>query len=100
MYAFRALRRQYDGHRHQYDGPDDAATVSSRLYNDLAMETDLLFRISAMYPRKPWVVGGVAVAFCIEFGVNAWLLSHGIGTCAILEVCKISAHETIGSRYT
>ncbi|KIP04246.1 hypothetical protein PHLGIDRAFT_203488 [Phlebiopsis gigantea 11061_1 CR5-6] len=38
----------------------------------------MLLRVSAMYSRKPMVIGGVAIAFGIEFGVNAWLLSHGI----------------------
>lgn len=35
------------------------------------------FRVTAMYSRKPDVVWGVAVAFCIEFSVNAWLAAHG-----------------------
>ncbi|GJE97687.1 hypothetical protein PsYK624_139080 [Phanerochaete sordida] len=38
----------------------------------------MLLRVSAMYNRKPLVVGFVAAAFCVEFGVSAWLLSHGI----------------------
>lgn len=43
------------------------------------MTIALLSSVSAMYSRKPVVVAGVAAAFCVEFGVNAWLLSHGIG---------------------
>ena len=38
-------------------------------------------RIYAMYERKKAVVVFVAVIFCVELGVNAWLLTHGVGTC-------------------
>ena len=33
-----------------------------------------------MYERKKAVVVFVAVIFCVELGVNAWLLTHGVGT--------------------
>lgn len=32
-----------------------------------------------MYSGKPFVGRVVVVAFCIELGVNAWLVSHGEG---------------------
>ncbi|KAI8986078.1 hypothetical protein BD414DRAFT_515138 [Trametes punicea] len=40
----------------------------------------MLLRIYAMYERRKPVVLFVAAAFCVEFGVNAWLLTHGVGT--------------------
>jgi hypothetical protein len=53
----------------------------SRLFAIVYLVTNIHISIYAMYSGKPLVVVGVAIAFCIEFGVNAWLLSHGIGTC-------------------
>ncbi|KAI0657346.1 hypothetical protein C8Q70DRAFT_1055873 [Cubamyces menziesii] len=38
----------------------------------------MLLRIYAMYERKKAVVVFVAVIFCVELGVNAWLLTHGV----------------------
>ncbi|KAI0766388.1 hypothetical protein BD413DRAFT_570526 [Trametes elegans] len=38
----------------------------------------MLLRIYAMYEGKRIVVAIVTVVFCVEFGVNAWLLTHGI----------------------
>ncbi|OSD07133.1 hypothetical protein PYCCODRAFT_1402487 [Trametes coccinea BRFM310] len=38
----------------------------------------MLLRIYAMYERKKSVVIFVGVVFCVEFGVNAWLLTHGV----------------------
>ncbi|KAI1790138.1 hypothetical protein LXA43DRAFT_522046 [Ganoderma leucocontextum] len=38
----------------------------------------MLLRIYAMYSKRPYVVAFVAVIFCLEFGTNAWLVSHGI----------------------
>lgn len=35
-----------------------------------------------MYERKKAVVVLVAAIFCVELGVNAWLLTHGVGVCA------------------
>ncbi|KAJ3486964.1 hypothetical protein NLI96_g3865 [Meripilus lineatus] len=37
----------------------------------------MLLRIYAMYPKKWYIVAGVAAAFCVELGINAWLLTHG-----------------------
>ncbi|KAJ2977857.1 hypothetical protein NUW54_g11367 [Trametes sanguinea] len=38
----------------------------------------MLLRIYAMYERKKSIVIFVGVVFCVEFGVNAWLLTHGV----------------------
>ncbi|KAH9891725.1 hypothetical protein C8Q73DRAFT_700573 [Cubamyces lactineus] len=38
----------------------------------------MLLRIYAMYERKKAVVVLVAAIFCVELGVNAWLLTHGV----------------------
>ncbi|KAI0667601.1 hypothetical protein C8Q78DRAFT_981412, partial [Trametes maxima] len=38
----------------------------------------MLLRIYAMYEGKSWVVVFVGIVFAVEFGVNAWLLTHGV----------------------
>ncbi|CDO76088.1 hypothetical protein BN946_scf184649.g14 [Trametes cinnabarina] len=38
----------------------------------------MLLRIYAMYERKKPVVFFVGTVFCVELGVNAWLLTHGV----------------------
>ncbi|PIL22618.1 hypothetical protein GSI_15308 [Ganoderma sinense ZZ0214-1] len=38
----------------------------------------MLLRIYAMYETQKFIVAFVAIIFCLEFGTNAWLLSHGI----------------------
>ncbi|KAI9058455.1 hypothetical protein FKP32DRAFT_1614891 [Trametes sanguinea] len=40
----------------------------------------MLLRIYAMYERKKSIVIFVGVVFCVEFGVNAWLLTHGVAS--------------------
>lgn len=45
----------------------------------------MLLRIYAMYETQMFVVVFVAIIFCLEFGTNAWLLSHGIGACALTQ---------------
>jgi len=37
----------------------------------------MLLRISALYHRRPFVIAFVAAFFCVELGINAWLLTHG-----------------------
>ncbi|PIL22617.1 hypothetical protein GSI_15307 [Ganoderma sinense ZZ0214-1] len=38
----------------------------------------MLLRVYAMYSKRRLVVALVTIVFCLEFGTNAWLLSHGI----------------------
>ncbi|KAI0356419.1 hypothetical protein OH77DRAFT_1400860, partial [Trametes cingulata] len=40
----------------------------------------MLLRIYAMYEGRKLVVLFVTAVFLVEFGVNAWLLTHGVGT--------------------
>ncbi|KAH9854767.1 hypothetical protein C2E23DRAFT_725762 [Lenzites betulinus] len=40
----------------------------------------MLLRIYAMYERNKLIVGFVTALFIVELGVNAWLLTNGIGT--------------------
>ena len=41
----------------------------------------MLLRMYAMYEKRKVVVVLVALVFVLELGTNAWLLTHGIGTC-------------------
>ncbi|KAI0372252.1 hypothetical protein BV20DRAFT_1034733 [Pilatotrama ljubarskyi] len=41
----------------------------------------MLLRIYAMYEGRKLVVLFVTAVFLVEFGVNAWLLTHGVGKC-------------------
>ncbi|KAI0632202.1 hypothetical protein C8Q77DRAFT_1158865 [Trametes polyzona] len=38
----------------------------------------MFLRIYAMYEGKRLVVGFVGAVFCVELGVNAWLMTHGV----------------------
>ncbi|KAL7279881.1 hypothetical protein ACG7TL_006290 [Trametes sanguinea] len=49
----------------------------------------MLLRIYAMYERKKSVVIFVGVVFCVEFGVNAWLLTHGVACTMIFDPDKV-----------
>lgn len=42
----------------------------------------MLLRVHAMYSKRPFIVAFVIIVFCLEFGTNAWLLSHGTGVCS------------------
>ena len=39
----------------------------------------MLLRVYAMYEKKKSVLIFCTVVFAIEFGMNAWLLTHGVG---------------------
>ena len=41
----------------------------------------MLLRVYAMYEKRKVIVVLVALVFVLELGTNAWLLTHGIGTC-------------------
>lgn len=79
MSAFRSLRGQYDGHWPQCSCAHDAPSVGP-LIDHGRMCTHATFRVYAMYPSNFYVMGGVFAAFVVELSVNAWLLTHGIGT--------------------
>ena len=46
----------------------------------------MLLRVYAMYEKRKVIVVLVALVFVLELGTNAWLLTHGIGTCLHLGV--------------
>ncbi|KAI1790139.1 hypothetical protein LXA43DRAFT_1149566 [Ganoderma leucocontextum] len=51
----------------------------------------MLLRIYAMYETKKLIVAFVAIIFVLEFGTNAWLLSHGIAVhhSAAVKACSM-----------
>lgn len=80
--AFCAVRRQYDRHWHQYHRYHDVASVSrfKSVETSLTLTPNYMCRIYAMYEGRRWVIAFVTAVFFVEFGVNAWLMTHGIGT--------------------
>ncbi|KAI0763684.1 hypothetical protein BC629DRAFT_1543046 [Irpex lacteus] len=38
----------------------------------------MLIRIRALYGKRSWVIAFMGCCFCLELGVNAWLLSHAV----------------------
>ncbi len=46
----------------------------------MTLTPNAICRIYAMYEGRRWVISFVTATFFVEFGVNAWLMTHGVGT--------------------
>ena len=76
------LRRLWGKHYSSWDQHsrfDDASTVRSCfIYFRVWWSNPSIHSIKALYHNRKSVIAFVALCFCIELSVNAWLLSHAI----------------------